>query len=165
MSATKKIIFRLKNLIVRPGAVRFSRQIAREAQLDQETREKLIFQRIQQVVKDAFDHTEFYHEKYSAAGLDDGIIRSMDEFAQLPALGKSDLRNHFDEIIKKAICGTILMKSSIEPFPPPTGNFQRLGDVPDCRSRYTTMPASPFIPLNGLFCNNLVEIFPTMLLS
>ena len=103
MSAIKKIVFQCKNQLIRPRAVHFYRQVAKEACLDQEARGKLIFQRAQQLVKDAFDHTKFYREKYAAAGLDDGIIRSMDEFAQLPALGKDDLRNHFDEIINQSV--------------------------------------------------------------
>lgn len=98
----KKLAFCLKNQLFRPRTIQFWRQFEQEARLEPELRQKLIFQRAQNMVKTAFDHTDFYHKKYTEAGLSDGIIRSMEEFSQLPPLEKNDLRNHFDEMVNRS---------------------------------------------------------------
>ena len=103
MHFLSKNIFKIKNQVVRPKAMHFFRQLQKEASLTPEARDKLIFSRLAHIVKLAFDHTEFYRKKYSAAGLTDGVIRTMSDFEQLPPLSREDLRNHFDDIVNSTV--------------------------------------------------------------
>lgn len=97
----KHAIFQLKNFFLRPKSIQFYRQIVKESQLDEESRNRLIFERMQSLVKDAFDNTVFYRDLYTNAGLEDGIILSMSEFSQLPPLNKDNLKSCFEGIINR----------------------------------------------------------------
>lgn len=103
MSLLAKKIFYLKNRLFRPQSIRWYDDFLRESELDDEARAKLIFFRLQHIVRCAWENSAFYRRKYLAAGLDDGVIRSLSDFEQLPILEKEDLRNYAAEIINPSI--------------------------------------------------------------
>ena len=99
----KKYTFYLKNFAFRPRSIAFYHEFRREAQLPEDERRQLIFDRLQHIVKTAWDNSPFYRRKYGAVGMTDGIIRSMADFEQLPTLEKNELREYADEIVNRSI--------------------------------------------------------------
>ena len=51
--------------------------------------------RLIKMVKNAYDHIPFYHEKLNAMGLSPEDIHSIDDIGKLPFTYKTDLRDHF----------------------------------------------------------------------
>ena len=99
----KKYAFHLKNLAFRPRSIAFYHEFRREAQLPEDERRQLIFERLRHIVKTAWDNSPFYRRKYGAAGLTDGVISSMADFERLPVLVKDELREYADEIVNRSI--------------------------------------------------------------
>ena len=85
---TKKTVFFLKNFLFRPQSIRFAKMFSAESLMDEEVRNVLILSRLQRIVKKAWDNSSFYRAKYSAVGMQDGIISSLADFELLPALEK-----------------------------------------------------------------------------
>jgi phenylacetate-CoA ligase len=57
-----------------------------------EDRDELILTRIQDVMAYAWDHAPFYRRKWTAAGLEPGDIKSLDDYARVPVVEKAELR-------------------------------------------------------------------------
>ena len=100
---TKKTVFFLKNFLFRPQSIRFAKMFSAESLMDEEVRNALILSRLQRIVKKAWDNSSFYRAKYSAVGMQDGIISSLADFELLPALEKEELRAHSDDILDKNV--------------------------------------------------------------
>ncbi|MGH7708674.1 MAG: phenylacetate--CoA ligase family protein [Vulcanimicrobiaceae bacterium] len=52
----------------------------------------LVFAKIQAVMQYAWERAPFYRDRWRAAGLEPGDIRSLDEFERIPTITKADLR-------------------------------------------------------------------------
>jgi phenylacetate-CoA ligase len=64
----------------------------RRETMDAEARDTAILQRIQDVMRYAMANSPFYREKWSAAGLEPGDIRTLEDFEQVPPVTKEELR-------------------------------------------------------------------------
>jgi phenylacetate-CoA ligase len=60
--------------------------------MDPERREIAIMERIQAVMRYAYDRAPFYHEKWGAAGLELGDVTTLEEFERVPVVTKEELR-------------------------------------------------------------------------
>lgn len=61
--------------------------------MDPQQRDEQILQRIQQVMAYAWDRSPFYRAKWSAAGLEPGDIRTLEDFERVPVIVKDELRS------------------------------------------------------------------------
>ena len=75
------------------------RQLARTQFDPPETIRQHQWERIETLVKHAYETTCFWRRRFAATGLSPGGIESWDDFRRIPLLTKSDLRTHRDEII------------------------------------------------------------------
>jgi phenylacetate-CoA ligase len=57
------------------------------------------FKRIEKIIKLAFNHTDFYREKYSRLGIHPHDIKSWDDFYHLPTVSKDEIFEHSDECV------------------------------------------------------------------
>jgi phenylacetate-CoA ligase len=60
--------------------------------MDPEQRDKRILERLQQVMRYAWELAPFYRRKWSEAGLEPGDIRSFEDFERVPVVTKAELR-------------------------------------------------------------------------
>lgn len=60
--------------------------------MDPERRDAAILERIQQVMRYAWDRAPFYRRKWDAAGLELGDIRTLEDFERVPVVTKEELR-------------------------------------------------------------------------
>ena len=60
--------------------------------MDPEVRDASILERIQQLMRYAWERAPFYRRKWSAAGLEPGDIRSLEDFQRVPVVTKAELR-------------------------------------------------------------------------
>jgi len=60
--------------------------------MDPEARDAAILRRIREVMDYAWTHAPFYRRHWSAAGLEPGDIRSLEDFERVPVVTKQDLR-------------------------------------------------------------------------
>jgi phenylacetate-CoA ligase len=60
--------------------------------MDPEARDRRILERLQQVMRYAWDRAPFYRRKWSDAGLEPGDIRSLADFELVPVVTKAELR-------------------------------------------------------------------------
>lgn len=72
-----------------PGEAYWDR--ARET-MSPDERAALILAKIQAVMAWAWDRAPFYRERWSAAGLEPGDVKSLDDFSRVPTISKADLR-------------------------------------------------------------------------
>jgi phenylacetate-CoA ligase len=61
--------------------------------MDPEDRDKRILERLQQVMRYAWERAPFYRRKWSEAGLEPGDIRSLEDFERVPVVTKGELRD------------------------------------------------------------------------
>ena len=64
----------------------------RRETMDPQQRDELVLSRIQQVMAYAWDHSSFYRQKWSGAGLEPGDVTSLEAFEQVPVVDKHELR-------------------------------------------------------------------------
>ena len=60
--------------------------------MSEDERAAVILRKIQGVMAWAWERAPFYRERWRAAGLEPGDIRSLEDFARVPAIAKADLR-------------------------------------------------------------------------
>lgn len=60
--------------------------------MDPQARDALVLERIQQVMAYAWEVSPFYRRKWSAAGLEPGDVRSLEDFERVPVIVKDELR-------------------------------------------------------------------------
>jgi len=60
--------------------------------LPREKRERLQLKKFHNIFKWAYEHSKFYHELYSAAGIEPGDIRTFDDIRKVPKVEKSMMR-------------------------------------------------------------------------
>lgn len=60
--------------------------------MDPQLRDGLILERIRTVMAYAWDHAPFYRAKWSAAGLEPGDIKTLEDFEKVPVIVKDELR-------------------------------------------------------------------------
>jgi phenylacetate-CoA ligase len=63
--------------------------------IPREELEQLQLDRLQEVVRLAYDRVPFYRERLDAAGVRPGNLRSLDDLSRLPFTQKADLRDHY----------------------------------------------------------------------
>jgi phenylacetate-CoA ligase len=59
--------------------------------------------RVQAIVAHAYNTTRFYKLAFDAAGIRPDDIRSLEDFAKLPALAREDLNNHLADLVSAAV--------------------------------------------------------------
>ena len=64
---------------------------ARET-MSRDERDALVLAKIQAVMAWAWERAPFYRERWRAAGLEPGDVKSLDDFARVPTISKADLR-------------------------------------------------------------------------
>lgn len=62
---------------------------------DPKERKKLQLERLQHIVRYAYDNVEFYRKKYDAAGFSPDDIRTLDDIEKIPFVTKDDLRENY----------------------------------------------------------------------
>lgn len=60
--------------------------------MDPDERDQRILERLQQVLRYAWEHSAFYRRKWTEAGLEPGDVRSLKDFERVPVVTKADLR-------------------------------------------------------------------------
>lgn len=74
-------------------------KIEHEYNLSRDEQKELNLQRRIALVKHAYNTIPFYHKKYSAAGVNINSIKTDADFAQLPPLTKTEVRNNYRDMI------------------------------------------------------------------
>jgi len=92
-------IFGLKQHLANRAALALHRELAAAERLSFDELEALAWRRRRNLVEHAFAQVPFYRRKYEAAGFRPGDLRRPEDFARLPVLEKSELKDHFDELI------------------------------------------------------------------
>jgi phenylacetate-CoA ligase len=65
--------------------------------MDPDEREARILERIRQVMVYGWEHSSFYRKKWTAAGLEPGDIKTLDDFDLVPVVVKEELRRDQEE--------------------------------------------------------------------
>lgn len=92
--------FACKSLFV-PDYRRFYRQLKYEEALKGEERREYILQRLQSIVKYAYEQSPFYNRLYKSAGFAPGDLKCFADFEKLPTVGKPDLQAHSEEFFTR----------------------------------------------------------------
>lgn len=72
----------------------------------------LQWDRLQTVLKHAYNTTDYYRSLFDAAGITPADIRTPEDFAQLPILDKATVRDNRDRMVSSAFDRTRLIKSA-----------------------------------------------------
>ena len=92
-------IFIFKNSLFRPKAISIYKRLLKNDTLTYEELLAQNWEKRKQIVKHALDHTKFYKKRYSSIGSAKNTIETEKDFNKLPVLTRSDLNNHFSDII------------------------------------------------------------------
>lgn len=60
-------------------------------------------ERLQKLVRHAFEHTEYYRDRFTAAGVDGDTVRTLDDLLKLPLLTKDDIRANKERMVARTI--------------------------------------------------------------
>lgn len=75
------------------------KELERTQWLSQERLEAWQLERIQKVVKYAYDHVPYYHDKYQRMGISPEDIVSFEDFQSLPFLTRDDVNNNLESLV------------------------------------------------------------------
>lgn len=60
--------------------------------MDPEQRDKMVLERIQEVMAYAYETSPFYREKWNGAGLEPGDVKTLEDFDRVPVVTKTEMR-------------------------------------------------------------------------
>lgn len=92
-----KFIFDLKYEYLKP--ILKNIDLENERALNSNSLKELNFKKRKALIKHAIEHTIFYKKKYATLDLSIKPLETEKDFSQLPVLTRSDLNNHFSDII------------------------------------------------------------------
>jgi len=98
-SQFNRLAFNFKNYFFRPHAVSFYSKLLSAERLEMEALDILNWQKRQDIVVFAFEHTAFYRKFYQAQEIALEDLKRPETFSRLPILTKNDIRSHFNELI------------------------------------------------------------------
>lgn len=105
-------VFRLKTLLLRPAAMSFINELSAVDTGGPEYIDELNRRRRRELVRFAYENTDFYRTKYSAAGFELGDLDSEDYFDNLPTLDKSEVRVAAADMIAAGVRAEQLKEST-----------------------------------------------------
>ncbi|MEC4685151.1 MAG: hypothetical protein VST71_05400 [Nitrospirota bacterium] len=65
--------------------------------------EELQWKGLQKIIKHAYSHTRFYHQRFKDLGLDPDEVNTYRDFIQIPVLTKSDIQNNLKDIVSHSL--------------------------------------------------------------
>jgi phenylacetate-CoA ligase len=108
----RKIIFPLYYWKNKDPRLAYLRQLDRQQYWSKESLESLQLTRLQEIVKYAFDHTQYYRRVMTERGLTPASIKSLKDIEKLPVLTKQIIQNHGDELISDEYKKSELIKDA-----------------------------------------------------
>ena len=73
---------------------------------------ELQLQKLKALLQHAYEHTQFYHDRFKEAGITPATIHDFDDLRLLPPLTKEDIVLHLDDIIARNFLTTELHRSA-----------------------------------------------------
>ena len=108
----KDFIFFLKISIFRRPAIRLFRSLLGESKLSLSDREKIIVRRLADLIRHAYENTEFYRWHYDNHGFDVASFKTLDDMRRIPVVTKEHLALHSSEFCDSK-CSTKKFKKSV----------------------------------------------------
>lgn len=105
-------IFKLKTFVLRPSARGFIKELEAVEAGGSDLIQALNRQRRRELVRFAYENTEFYRRKYSAAGFELGDLESESYFENLPVLEKHEIRSSASDMIAAGVSVKRLKEST-----------------------------------------------------
>lgn len=99
MSSFAEKWFFFKYNLAKPGAIDYYRQLCQDQRLAPEEIEALCWQRTRDLLRYASTHVPFYRRRFESLQLDVRDIREPRDYEQIPLLTRSDLTEHFAEML------------------------------------------------------------------
>ena len=91
--------FFLKYNLVKPGATRYFRDMCKVQSLSPEEIEKLNWERTCRLLRYAYEHVPYYHERFEREGIRPEDIREPEDYRQVPLLTRRDLMENFEKLL------------------------------------------------------------------
>jgi phenylacetate-CoA ligase len=105
-SVVSRVMFPLHELLKGHSSVAWRRRLEQSQWLPPAQLQELQLSNLRVFLRSVAQHVPFYRERFEAAGLDVGAIRSVADLTRLPLLGKADIRAH-TEALKSGTAGPL----------------------------------------------------------
>ena len=98
----KKLIFNFKIFFFKKNSIDLENKIYKESLLNDKDKHKLILERTQNILNEAYNNTEFYKFFYDLKNFDIKNVKTYEDIKNIPIITKSDIKiyNHLIKIRK-----------------------------------------------------------------
>ncbi len=111
-SQWKTWFFLAKHRMIKPGHIRWYKRLLAQQYLSPDELEELNWAKRKRLLEYAYGKVPFYRNRFRELGLAPEDLKEPEDFRQVPLLHKSDIRNHFQDLISEEATATHLREST-----------------------------------------------------